>query len=362
MGGTSYNSTFTSSRVAAHKSAGTDIFAHTAAIRSGRTAVGVHELLDPSKPNSAGKLIRESIDSDVHPESVAIAALFDITGSLGHCPRVFVEKLPNFMSMLTAKGYIAHPHIMFGGIGDATCDRVPLQLGQFEGGNEMDDALTNIYLEGGGGGQQTESYELAMYYMARHTKLDCLDKRGKKGYLFIIGDETPYPVIRKSEVQRYIGDGLEADIRLSPTYDGWPSNDLNEYYIDPVSGLQEKRPIQGDLLSELREKFEVFYIMPAEGSYTDDERVTDKLRLLFGQNFFMLQKAEDVCELLCMIIGVTEGYDVNDTASALKSMGSSASSVKAASTAVAHYSATRTAVAVADSSLPSSGVDSVSRL
>lgn len=362
MGGTSYSSSFTTSRVAAHKSAGTDIFAHTAAIRSGSVAAKVHELLDPSKPNTAGKLIRESIDSDVHPDSVAIAALFDVTGSLGRVPRVFVEKLPNFMSMLTAKGYIANPHVMFGGIGDATCDSGPLQLGQFEGGNEMDDALTNIWIESGGGGQRTESYELAMYYMARHTRLDCLDKRGRKGYLFIFGDETPYPIIRKSEVQRYIGDGLEADIRLSPSYEGWPSNDLNEYYIDPVDGRQKSRPIQGDLLSELQEKFDVFYIMPAEGSYTNDKSVTDKLRQLFGQNFFMLQKAEDVCELLCMIIGVNEGYDVNDTAATLKSMGSSASSVKAASTAVAHYTPSRTAVAVADGSLPSSGVDSVSRL
>ena len=58
---------------------------------------------------------------------------------------------------------------MFGAIGDATCDRVPLQVGQFESDNRMDDDLGRIVLEGGGGGQQTESYELAMYFMARHT-------------------------------------------------------------------------------------------------------------------------------------------------------------------------------------------------
>ena len=39
----------------------------------------------------------------------------------------------------------------------------------------------------------TESYELAMYFMARHTALDCHEKRGKRGYLFIIGDEMAYP-------------------------------------------------------------------------------------------------------------------------------------------------------------------------
>ena len=58
---------------------------------------------------------------------------------------------------------------MFGAIGDATCDRAPLQVGQFESDNRMDDDLGRILLEGGGGGQKTESYELAMYFMARHT-------------------------------------------------------------------------------------------------------------------------------------------------------------------------------------------------
>jgi hypothetical protein len=78
---------------------------------------------------------------------------------------------------------------MFGAIGDATCDRAPLQVGQFESDNRMDDDLSRILLEGGGGGQKTESYELAMYFMARHTAADCYEKRGKRGYLFIIGDE-----------------------------------------------------------------------------------------------------------------------------------------------------------------------------
>ena len=68
-----------------------------------------------------------------------------------------------------ARGTPSDPQIMFGAIGDATCDRVPLQVGQFESDNRMDDDLGRIVLEGGGGGQMTESYELAMYFMARHT-------------------------------------------------------------------------------------------------------------------------------------------------------------------------------------------------
>ena len=36
-------------------------------------------------------------------------------------------------------------------------------------------------------------YELAMYFMARHIATDAWEKRGKRGYLFIIGDEMPKP-------------------------------------------------------------------------------------------------------------------------------------------------------------------------
>ena len=32
-----------------------------------------------------------------------------------------------------------------------------------------------------------------MYFMARHTSLDCHEKRGQRGYLFIIGDELRLP-------------------------------------------------------------------------------------------------------------------------------------------------------------------------
>src|SRR6187431_140514 len=148
----------------------------------------VHTALDP-----LGVGVRESRDSDEHPESLAIAVLFDVTGSMGSVPRVLQTKLPQLLGLLTRKSYATDPHILFGAVGDASCDRVPLQIGQFESDNRMDDDLARIVLEGGGGGQMTESYELAMYFMARHTSLDCFEKRGRRGYLFLIGDELPYP-------------------------------------------------------------------------------------------------------------------------------------------------------------------------
>ena len=91
--------------------------------------------------------------------------------------------------LLQRGGYVSDAQIMFSGIGDAQSDRVRLQVGQFESDNRMDDQLRTMFLEGGGGGQKSESYELATYFVARHTATDAWDKRGRKGYLFLIGDE-----------------------------------------------------------------------------------------------------------------------------------------------------------------------------
>src|SRR5262249_13577058 len=155
-----------------------------------------------------------SRDSVAHSESDAVAVLFDVTGSMGVVPRILQKNLCQLMGLLARKSYLAHPQILIGGIGDATCDKAPLQIGQFESGLEIDDDLAKLWLEGGGGGQQTESYELAMYFLARKTALDCFEKRGRRGYLFVIGDEMPYPFLKQREVRAVIGDRLQADIRV----------------------------------------------------------------------------------------------------------------------------------------------------
>src|SRR3712207_5471414 len=85
----------------------------------------VHPEMDPFG------VTRESRDSAAHPASVAIAVIFDVTGSMGSVPRVLQTKLGALMRVLFEKGYVAHPHILFGAVGDAFCDPVPLQIGQF---------------------------------------------------------------------------------------------------------------------------------------------------------------------------------------------------------------------------------------
>ena len=135
------------------------------------------------------------------PGRSAIAVLFDVTGSMRRrAARPAGASCRSCSGCCCARATSADPQILFGAIGDATCDRAPLQVGQFESDNRMDDDLGRILLEGGGGGQKTESYELALYFMARHTAIDCYEKRGQRGYLFVIGDEMAYPQVKPAEV------------------------------------------------------------------------------------------------------------------------------------------------------------------
>lgn len=240
--------------------------------RGARDEWQAHPSLDPG-----GVRLRESRDSEEHPESTAIAVLFDVTGSMGRVPVTLQSKLPELLGLLMRRNYVSDPQIMFGAIGDATCDAVPLQIGQFESDNRMDENLENIFLEGGGGGQQTESYELAMYFMARHTAIDCWEKRGRKGYLFIIGDELAYPKVKRAEVQARIGGGLETDI--------------------PVAAI----------VRELTRRYHVFYLLPKAASYGGDPHILAFWKRLLGQHVFELDEAEAVCETIALTIGLMEG-------------------------------------------------------
>ena len=109
-----------------------------------------------------GLKIRESRDSDIHPNSVAVAIFMDGTGSMHHIPHAMVrDHLDTLMTTLISNG-IPDPQIMFSVIGDYHYDRFPLQVGQFESGDkELVKWLTQSFFEGGGGGfNDTDNYEV----------------------------------------------------------------------------------------------------------------------------------------------------------------------------------------------------------
>ncbi|HRH45074.1 MAG TPA: hypothetical protein PKY82_25780 [Pyrinomonadaceae bacterium] len=192
----------------------------------------IHDSMDPKKA-----ILRESRDSETHPLSVPIIIALDVTGSMRTIPHQLVKDgLPKLMSAIMQKG-IKDPQILFVAVGDCECDSYPLQVGQFESGDEeLDLWLTRTYLEGGGGGNAGESYNLAYAFAGMRTQHDAWDKRKQKGFLFTIGDEPCLPHITSTE--------------------------LRETMNEPT----QKTFSTDELLTKAKEKYHVYHLHVLEGS------------------------------------------------------------------------------------------------
>ena len=259
---------------------------------------------------TAGLKLRESRDSQAHPDSFGIAFALDVTGSMGQIPvQLARQELPRFMRIVTECGF-SDAQILFMAVGDAVSDRVPLQIGQFESTAElMDQWLTSSYLEGGGGGNGGESYELALYALAKHTVMDCWVKRRRKGYLFMTGDDRPFPAVSRAQVQQLIGDRLDDDV---PTE---------------------------EIVAAVAETFHPFFFIPDLDRRRDIDR---RWRDLLGDHVVCLEQPEDVCFAAASLLLLTEGRvaDVGALKPLLEKSGAQSDRVGAILRAVTPYAAT----------------------
>lgn len=335
MGGSSWSSSLYDEREKDRAVTGRSAFTYNAAVASGAAPAKTHEAMDPLnvKVNPNGVKVREARDSGDHPETLAIGVFFDVTGSMREIPKTLQKKLGGLMTLLISKGFVEHPAIMFGAIGDATCDRAPLQVGQFESGIELDDDLGKLYLEGGGGGTKHESYELVPYFFARHTSIDCYEKRGVKGYLFTMGDELPYDYVRRVEVAKFLGDALEADI-----------------------------PIE-QIVTEVEEHYHWFHLLIKEGDNFKAGSTDTRWKALLGERCLVLDNPENVAEAVALTIGVNEGtVDVDTGASHLAAAGLDPRAAKSITNALAPLAAQASLAKAGTASGIGSGAPGVTRL
>lgn len=257
------------------------VFKHDDDVRKGKVQSALHEALDPKKMKNG---VREARDSKEHPNSVPVLFFMDETGSMADVPRLVQGKLGKLMSTILTKGYLADPQILFGAVGDAHTgngrgEQAPCQIGQFESGLEMEDDLTRIYLEANGGGQNMESYDLALYFAANRTRTDAWEKRQRKGYLFITGDEHTYPSLDAATIHRIFGGER-------------PEKDI---------------PI-GELVKAAQERYHVFFIIPGGAQNTGSTALHDHwTRLLGAGHVIHLDDPTQVCDVVALTIGLTEG-------------------------------------------------------
>lgn len=213
--------------------------------------------------------VRESRDSEEHPNSVPIIIALDVTGSMGSIPHHLVrEGLNHVMEKIIELG-VADPQVLFLGIGDHECDRAPLQVGQFESSDELlDNWLTKLWIEGGGGGNDGESYLLAWYFAANHTATDHWDKRNKKGLLFTIGDE---PTLR--EVSANALKGI-------------------------MGSMQASTVSAAELLDKARERYEVYHLHLNQGHNGRRQNVKDGWTQLMGNHMICVQNQNQVVDVI----------------------------------------------------------------
>lgn len=169
------------------------------------------EVFTQSKMNPEMSIVgkvRECKDSEEHPEALPIIIALDVTGSMGRVPHSLITGgFPEIMKKIMDEG-VAHPQVCFVGIGDQYSDRAPIQVGQFESSDDLlDKWLKTIWLEGCGGGNGGESYQLAWWFAANHTDIDHFNKRGKKGVLITIGDEPVHKSVTSLEFKNLFGNG-----------------------------------------------------------------------------------------------------------------------------------------------------------
>lgn len=235
--------------------------------------------------NPKGVKLRESRDSADNPNSTPVIIGIDVTGSMGMIADVIArEGLGTLFTNILDRKPISDPHVMFMAIGDANCDQFPLQVSQFEADNRIVEQLTQIYLEKGGGGNCFESYNLPWYFAARHTEHDSFIKRGKRGYLFTIGDEEAPHDLTQDQIKEHLGDDVQGDVETK------------------------------SILREAQRMYDVFHIVIEEGSHARAAlpEVMKSWTELLGQRVIRLSDHKKLAETIVSIMEVAEGRDARE--------------------------------------------------
>lgn len=240
-------------------------------------------VFDP-KMSPLGKAPRESRDSAEHPNSLGIVFALDVSTSMGAIPKSLAAKtLPTFMEATIA--FVPDPQILFMAFVDARYwhgDWLALQVGQFESEAVLIDRWLSATVIPEGESPLVlpinyigESYDLAMYYAARHTVMDCLQKRGKRGYFFMTGDEPPFAQLDAAHVRSA---------------------------IDPQ--VQTGMPIHA-LVAELERSYEPFFLIPGRAR-AERDHCEAVYRKLFHERCIVLEDADDTAVVAATLIGIGE--------------------------------------------------------
>ena len=185
------------------------------------------------------EMVRECVASEEHPRPVPFVIGLDVTGSMGVLAETLAKRgLGNVMEKILASDNIHDAQLMFAAIGDGYCDDHPLQVTQFESDNRMLEQLTALHLEGGGGGNDYESYSALYSFVLNHVH-SSHTKLGYKGMIITIGDEP-------TDNYNGVDELKDCGIRTGDL----PRREGNQHQIDTRQ-----------VVSQLLEHYDIFHIL-----------------------------------------------------------------------------------------------------
>lgn len=236
-------------------------------------------------------VMRESCDSEDNPNSTPIIVALDVTGSMHRISDSIVrESLNKLILDIHDRKPVSDPHILMAGIGDVEAyDQAPLQVTQFEADIKLADQLSDIWLEGGGGGNSYESYALAWWFAANHTKCDAFTKRKKKGFIFTIGDEWCTPYLRGEDIEKVFGKG------------------------------PGEKVLMDQILTQVSRNWEVFHLVTTQGSYGDApmddvDKYSGRLpgwKSVLGERALKVTDYKKIPEIICSTMQIIAGDSVD---------------------------------------------------
>jgi hypothetical protein len=181
---------------------------------------------------------------------------------------------------------------MFQAIGDSKSDSAPLQATQFEADIRIAEQLLEVWFEGHGGGNGGESYSLSWYFANTRTDIDCFNKRGKKGYIFTIGDECCHDTLTRDEIKRVFGDDAERDYSAK------------------------------ELFQSASKKYNIFHIVMKAGSYKNQKSGEAWEKLIPGHVIELEpEQLTYLAELFVSVMQLAEGGNKKDIVSQWKDQG-----------------------------------------
>ena len=161
---------------------------------------GFHPSLNPIRWKD------ENLQSEaLHPIIFAL----DITGSMGDWVKIVYNKMPMFYGQIMMQKYLSDPAISFCAVDDVkVCDPSKvLQITEFGQGIAIDQLLGKMCIDGNGGGNAHESYDMAAYFYANEVDLvNC-----EIPFFFLTGDEAYWETENPKEIQEVFGHGIKSN-------------------------------------------------------------------------------------------------------------------------------------------------------